>query len=175
MEILNPLVASAKEFAEKKHFGQIKPFGKMAYILHPEGVFKRIKLFSDDPILLAACFLHDTVEDSDTTYEELEKNFGVEVANIVKEVTNDPILKEQMGKAPYLVSIMNKMSDNALCIKFGDRLDNLSNIERTDLPFFYEYLKETKFIVSQLNRSYNAVQKGLLGLLEKEFAKLKTN
>lgn len=51
-----------------------------------------------DPVTLAAAYLHDTVEDTKTTFEELEREFGLEVAEIVRECTDDKTLPFEQRK-----------------------------------------------------------------------------
>ncbi len=56
----------------------------------------------DDPFVLAAALLHDTIEDTDTTYDELVEAFGKRVADIVAEVTDDKTLEKSERKQAQL-------------------------------------------------------------------------
>ncbi len=66
-------------------------FAGVAYILTEEA-----KIF--DPNVIKAALLHDTVEDTDTTFEEIELHFGEKVKNVVKEVTDDKSLPKLVRK-----------------------------------------------------------------------------
>ena len=80
------LIKRAYQYAEKKHFGQKRISGD-DYILHPLNVALILTDISADAPCMAAALLHDTIEDSDATKEEIEKLFGKEVALLVDGVT----------------------------------------------------------------------------------------
>ena len=93
----------ALEYATKKHEGKFrKGYDHKPYITHPIEVSKLVeKYMKDDPEMekyKVAALLHDTLEDTDATYEELEKLFGKDIADIVQEVTNNDDEKERLGK-----------------------------------------------------------------------------
>ncbi len=81
----------------------------------------------EDPNVLAAALLHDTVEDTDTTREELREEFGAVIDDLVAEVTDDktldsPVRKDaQVAHAPHL-------SDGAKVIKLADKISNVREI-----------------------------------------------
>ena len=80
------LIRRAYDYAEKKHFGQKRISGD-DYILHPLNVALILTEISADAPCMAAALLHDTIEDSDATKEEIEELFGSEVALLVDGVT----------------------------------------------------------------------------------------
>ena len=80
------LIRRAYAYAEEKHFGQKRISGD-DYILHPLNVAMILTDISADAKCLAAALLHDTIEDSDATKEEVEELFGSEVALLVDGVT----------------------------------------------------------------------------------------
>ncbi|KAL0487569.1 guanosine-3',5'-bis(diphosphate) 3'-pyrophosphohydrolase [Acrasis kona] len=75
-------------FAKEKHKGQTRSDGT-PYINHPSRVANTVKEFTDNEEVIAAGYLHDTLEDTETTYEEIENEFTPLVAKIVKELTSD--------------------------------------------------------------------------------------
>ncbi|MCL4140705.1 UNVERIFIED_CONTAM: hypothetical protein GTU68_037575 [Idotea baltica] len=85
-------------FAAIKHKNQTrKDQERTPYINHPIGVANLlVEGGISDLIVLQAAILHDTVEDTDTTFDELYLEFGEEVTSVVKEVTDDKLL--QNGK-----------------------------------------------------------------------------
>ena len=78
------------EFATKKHAGQFRADGKTPYIVHPikvAEIVRRVKQSADIDYIVAAALLHDTLEDTYTSYQELKDEFGEMVASMVMEVT----------------------------------------------------------------------------------------
>ncbi len=109
----------------------------------------------------AASLLHDTVEDVEwITYDIIKKEFGKEVADIVKELTSKDNILQLMGKQNYLLNKMVHMSNDALVIKLCDRLQNLSDHFSSSDKFRRKYYLETKYIMDALivNRNLNRPQ-----------------
>ena len=93
---MDPLevVMRAAYFATQKHSEQRrKNQANSPYINHPLEVANLLtEAGVDDPAIIAAALLHDTIEDTDTTYEELNERFGRRIADIVLECTDDKSL-----------------------------------------------------------------------------------
>jgi (p)ppGpp synthase/HD superfamily hydrolase len=123
------LMQKALAFAAEKHRAQERKGTGLPYIIHPMSVslFCNKYLGAIHVEVVVAALLHDTIEDTDTTYTELEDEFGPEVCFLVHELTSDKEMIAQMGKNPYLISKMCIMSDKALLIKLCDRLSNVSD------------------------------------------------
>ena len=66
----------ARDFAKEKHKGQVDDNGNNYYHAHLAQVVNILHNVTGDRFILSAAWLHDTIEDTDTTYEELEKEFG---------------------------------------------------------------------------------------------------
>ncbi len=150
----------ALKYATKKHEGQYrKDKQHKEYICHPIGVANLVKIYkgNSDNIdeLLAAAYLHDTLEDTNTTYDELVNEFGQKVASIVLELSNDDVLKNKIGKSKYLAVKMNNMTNDALDIKLCDRLNNISGLAITDNQFRDKYINETLYIIKYLMDNRN--------------------
>lgn len=79
--------------------------------------------------VIQAALLHDTVEDTDTTFEELEAMFGNKVARIVQEVTDDKTLPKQERKLQQ-VKHAHHCSHQAKLVKLADKLYNLRDLNR---------------------------------------------
>lgn len=123
------------EFAKKKHEGQFRADGVTPYINHPilvAEIVRKYKPSKNIDAILAAALLHDTLEDTYTSYRELVDNFGEMVASMVMEVTSASYMPHQVGKAEYLAKKMYAMSEYALVIKLADRLANI--IDSKSLP-----------------------------------------
>ncbi len=120
-------------FAAGKHRDQRrKDSQESPYINHTIEVAKLIVCTGrvSDPATLQAAVLHDTVEDTETTFEELEARFGAEVAGLVKEVTDEKGLRKERRKqlqiehAPHL-------SAKAKHIKIADKISNITAVTYT--------------------------------------------
>lgn len=123
-------------FAAKKHeFQRRKCAENPAYINHPIEVATLIQNVGKVNIkeILAAALLHDTVEDTDTTFDEIEENFGSLVRNIVEEVTDDKNLSKVERKKLQLQNAPKK-SYGAKLVKLGDMLHNLSSLINNSPP-----------------------------------------
>ena len=96
-----------------------------------------------DENIICAELLHDTIEDTDTTYEELVEEFNKTVADLVMEVTHEGS-KDDFGY--YFPRLKSK---DAILIKFADRLSNLSRMEEWDDTRQKQYLKRSKFWKSE--------------------------
>ena len=80
--------------------------------------------------VLQAALLHDTVEDTETTFEELEAKFGVEVTDIVREVTDDKSLPREERKRLQIVHAAGS-SRSARLVKLADKLYNLRDLTQS--------------------------------------------
>jgi len=122
------LLIKAVQFASEKHKGQTRKVSGLPYVIHPITVAflladnKESKRLEE---LMVACLLHDTLEDTDTTFEELASEFTPLVASLVHELTSDDDEIERIGKNEYLTKKMTGMSSYALVIKLADRLSNI--------------------------------------------------
>lgn len=83
-----------------------------------------------DPAVILAALLHDTVEDTDTTFDLLEAEFGKEVCDIVKELTDDKSLPKAERKRLQIERAANS-SYKAKLIKLADKLHNLRDLEKS--------------------------------------------
>ncbi len=80
-----------------------------------------------DPVLLTAALLHDTVEDTDTSYEELRARYGDDVCDVVAEVTDDKTLSKERRKE-LQVEHAPHLSARAKQLKLADKISNLRDI-----------------------------------------------
>ena len=124
------LLLAALKFAAAKHSRQRrKDLEATPYINHPievAEVISRIGGITELPTLLAA-ILHDTIEDTETTPQEIEDCFGQEVLLLVQEVTDDKSLPKQERKRLQVEHAPN-LSTHAKLIKIGDKICNVSEI-----------------------------------------------
>lgn len=126
------LIRKAYEYAAKKHFGQKRITGE-DYILHPLNVALILTEISADAPCMAAALLHDTIEDSDATKEEIEALFGPEVALLVDGVTKINKINfnsDSEASAAYQRKILVGLSEDVrvIIIKLADRLHNMRTL-----------------------------------------------
>jgi GTP diphosphokinase / guanosine-3',5'-bis(diphosphate) 3'-diphosphatase len=114
------LLIRALEFAAGKHRMQRrKDEDASPYINHPIALMKVLCIEAGvrDPTILSAAALHDTIEDTETMGQELESEFGSEIASIVSELTDDELLPKaewkrlQIEHAPHMDGALVKLAD----------------------------------------------------------------
>jgi guanosine-3',5'-bis(diphosphate) 3'-pyrophosphohydrolase len=127
------LICRAFRFAYELHQGQYRASGE-PYIAHPIAVAGLLKDLGGSGVMIAAGFLHDVVEDTDITVEEIESRFGVEVRRLVEGVTK--LSKFSFSsKTERLAENFRRMflamaSDiRVIVVKLADRLHNMRTLE----------------------------------------------
>ena len=132
------LEEKALEFASIKHEGQLDDQGRPYFFAHIIQVYGLLKDVTDDEEILCAGILHDTLEDTDTTYEELIREFNKEIADLVLELTFEG--NSEIGR--YFPKLH---SHKAIVVKFADRLSNL--VRMVDWPGDWQegYLENSVF------------------------------
>lgn len=120
----------AVRFAAYKHRDQRRK-GRDAspYVNHPIEVAELIARVAEveDPAVLVAAILHDTVEDTKTTFEEIETAFGADVRNLVAEMTDDKNLDKTVRKR-LQVEHARHLSEGAKLIKIADKICNVRDV-----------------------------------------------
>lgn len=135
---MSRLVEKAIVFATRKHEGQTYG-GGFPFIVHPQQTADIISRVTGDQKLIAAAWLHDTLEDTDTTYDELVGEFGQEVADLVLEVTHE-------GERDHIgFYFPNLKTQRGIMLKFADRLCNISHMEGWPARKKQHYLGKSKF------------------------------
>jgi (p)ppGpp synthase/HD superfamily hydrolase len=157
------LVSEAADLAARRHSGmQRKGRGNEPYINHLAEVANLLSIATEgaDAELVAAGWLHDTIEDTETTHRELAEKFGERVAAFVVEVTDDMALPKDERRRRQVVEAPKK-SPGAKLIKIADKISNIrarilprpNQDERDDL---IDYLAWAEKVV-QGCRGINAV------------------
>lgn len=119
------IVTRARIFAETAHAGQVrKGKSQEPYIFHLQEVAVLVAQYGGDAATQAAAWLHDTVEDCNTTDADLRAAFGARVADIVCELTDDKSQCKAARKAQQIASAPHKPADAAL-IKCCDKISNV--------------------------------------------------
>lgn len=129
------LIVKAASFAAEKHREQRRKNGDIPYINHPLGVALNLTELGGvrDGAVLAAAILHDTIEDTDASHDELVREFGEKVATIVGEVTDDKSLPKVERKR-LQIEHARTMSSEARLVKLADKLYNLRDLATAPPP-----------------------------------------
>ena len=151
------LVLSAASFAAHKHRDQRrKDRAASPYINHPIALSNVLANEGgvENSTVLSAALLHDTIEDTDTSYEELVAEFGEAIASVVLEVTDDKLLAKQERKR-LQVEHAASISNEAKLVKLADKICNLRDITSSppadwSLERKREYFDWAKQVVDQL-------------------------
>src|SRR5690242_856658 len=154
LAMLSPirLISEAAELAAQRHNGMArKGRGSEPYINHLAEVANLLSTATDgaDAELVAAGWLHDTIEDTETTREELAGRFSERVASLVEECTDDMALPKAERRRLQIVHAPQK-SPGAKLIKIADKISNIgarihpdpSAEEREDLADYTEWAEQ---------------------------------
>jgi len=153
-------ILNAINFAVLKHHGQVrKDECASPYITHPLSVAREIYTtgkLTDQNLLLAA-ILHDTLEDTHTSAEEIEASFGNDVLTIVFEVTDDKSLDKALRKRLQVMHAA-ELSYPARVLKLADKLVNCRDILHTppkkwSLKRRQDYLQWAADVIAQIRHT----------------------
>ena len=125
-----PLIISALAFASHAHRDQRRKGAEASpYISHPISLVRILVVEGgiEDPVVIAAALLHDTIEDCNVTRVELAAQFGTEVADVVVEVTDDKSLPKARRKE-LQVKHAAHISARAKLVKLADKIANVRDI-----------------------------------------------
>lgn len=146
------MIRKAYEYANSKHFNQKRIIGD-DYIQHPLNVALILTNINSDYKAICAALLHDTIEDSDGTYEEISKLFDKEVANLVECVTKINRISftsesEQMAANQRKILVGLAEDVRVIIIKLADRLHNMRTLYVMPLEKQKKKAKETLEILT---------------------------
>jgi len=146
----------AAAFAAEKHSKQRRKDEEASpYINHPiQLAYILVQADVEDPVVLASALLHDTIEDTNTTHDEIEIVFGHEIANIVAECSDDKTL-DKLERKQAQVDKAAHVSERAKLVKLADKIANVSDIDGAppagwSLERKREYYDWAKRVVDQM-------------------------
>ena len=129
------LLDRAIVFAVRAHAGTERRGKGFPYIVHPMEAVEIVATMTSDQELLAAAVLHDTVEDTDTTVEQIRTEFGDRIASLVaseSDIVVDGVSEEDSWHARKQAAIdrLARASHDAKIVALGDKLSNMRAIAR---------------------------------------------
>lgn len=151
---MTELEKKALEFAKKAHKGQFRKYTGEPYIVHPVEVANLVRGYATTchESMYCAALLHDTVEDTDVTIEDIRRDFGDIVAIFVAGLTD--ISKPEDGNRATRKEIDRQHLAGSLppiqTIKLADLISNSKSISQHDPDFAKVYMKEKKLLLEVL-------------------------
>jgi (p)ppGpp synthase/HD superfamily hydrolase len=161
VKVMTPQFLQALSFAAHKHRDQRrKDTLQTPYINHPIAVANILLNeagITDESVLIAA-LLHDTVEDTQTTFAEIEQHFGAVIRSVVAEVTDDKSLPKAARKQRQIEHAAG-LSDRARLVKLADKTANLRDITAATpagwpISRLDEYLEWGKAVIQRLRGTH---------------------
>jgi (p)ppGpp synthase/HD superfamily hydrolase len=151
---VDSLVQRAKDYAAEAHEGQERKYTGVPYIIHPIEVMGIVMSVEHDDAMLAAALLHDVVEDTDVTIEEVEAEFGTDVAGLVSDLTDVSNPEDGNRKLRKALDREHsaKSSARAQTIKLADLISNSMDIVKHDPTFAKLYMQEKLLLLGVLTR-----------------------
>jgi len=156
-------IQQAVGFATCAHRHQKRKYTGEPYINHCIAVARLVAASGAPVPCIIGAILHDTIEDTEVTFEDVLNQFGAHVAGLVMEVTspNGEGLSRQ-GRHALTIAHLGKVSAAAATIKLADIIDNTSNIHERDAEFALTYLPEKWDVLDVLRHGNEELHKRAL-------------
>ena len=123
----------SKKYAIKQHKGQYRKNNKTPYWHHLQDVVKNLEMMGiKDESILCSGWLHDSIEDTSSDFDDVSKNFGKKIAQIVSDLTKETRLPKNQQEKNYLMQLSTS-SWQAKVVKFADILANISDLKNSEL------------------------------------------
>ena len=173
MEDTTDIILGAKKFAQEKHKNQKRKDGVTPYSDHLEGVVNRLKnLGVTDKDVLCAAWLHDIIEDTDVTFDQINERFGREVAVIVLSLSKDQNIPKKDREMRYINQLKNTSFQTKI-IKLCDISANLKDLANAPISKTQKnkqikknlhYLRIIKNDISENKSKYTKIQEIIDGI-----------
>lgn len=166
-------VTEAVHFAALKHKDQRRKYTDDPYINHPIEVAKIVSEVKHTDEMLCAAYLHDTIEDTDTTYNEILKTFGLTVATYVLGLTDISKLTDgnRATRKKMDREHLSEQYAEVQTIKLADLISNTTDILKHDIKFAKTYLKEAQKLYKALDKGDTNLRYRLLVILNNSESK----
>ncbi len=151
---MSELEARARAFATEAHgaIDQRRKYTGEPYIVHPIAVAELVRSVPHTPEMIAAALLHDVVEDTPVTIEEIEREFGAVVAELVGWLTDVSRPSDGNRRVRKHLDLLHtaKAPPDAKTIKLADLIDNTLTIAKHDRSFWPLYRREKEALLQVL-------------------------
>ncbi len=168
------LVSRAEQFATEAHarVGQVRKYTGEPYIEHPRAVVAIVRSVPHDEAMLAAAWLHDTVEDTGATFDDIESVFGQDVAMLVADLTDisTPSDGNRRSRKALDRAHTAKASPRAKTIKLADLINNSTSIIERDPEFAKVYLGEKQALLEVLREGDPLLWDIAAGIVSKQLS-----
>jgi len=169
----NDVVFAAASFAARAHRHQLRKDGETPYFSHPVRVCLVVRqVFGfDDPRMLAAALLHDTIEDTTTDFDDLAKHFGPDVARWVASLSKDSRLPENERETAYR-DALRSADWQVKAIKLADMYDNMGDSANLDAKGRRKTAKKVRNYLAALRTGLPPEAKKALRMVEARLEEL---
>ena len=175
---MSDVVAKAAEYARVAHesIDQRRKYTNDPYIVHPKSVAGIVATVTDDPATIAAAWLHDVVEDTPITLEQLAEEFGADIAGLVSDLTNASTNRDGNRQQRKAIDCQHtaQADPRAKTVKLADLIDNLSDLSTADPGFARLYLGEKRLQLKVLTEGNSELFQRVQGIIENELQVLAT-
>ena len=151
---MTDLLNRARDYASYAHarINHKRKYTGQPYQVHLKSVVRILRQVTENPQVLAAAWLHDTVEDTEATHHQIEEQFGKQVAALVYQLTD--ISRPGDGNRAYRKALdrahLAQASEEAMTIKLADIIDNTRDICKHDEKFARVYVNEVGALLDVL-------------------------
>ncbi len=161
------LINFAYKFAKEAHGEQKRKYTGEPYINHPVAVAKIVTIVTDDCEIICAALLHDVIEDTEVTYEEIKSEFWHSIADLVLAVSDVSVPEDGNRSVRKAIDRdhLSKASNRAKTIKLADLIDNSSSITRYDPGFARVYMNEKAALLDVLKEGDHTLYKQALKIV----------
>lgn len=166
--VQSPLVSKALAFAAAAHgsINHVRKYTGEPYIQHPLEVMEIVSGVPHTDEMLAAALLHDTIEDTPTTREDIELEFGHKVAVLVMELTDQCHEGNRATRKAAEAARLATISPDAQTVKLADFISNTRSIVQHDPGFAKIYLREKSQVLAVMRSGDASLFEQAVCLLE---------
>jgi guanosine-3',5'-bis(diphosphate) 3'-pyrophosphohydrolase len=161
------LLEKVKDFADKAHGTQIRKYSKEKYIKHPERVMNLCREYTEDIAILSAALLHDVLEDTSTSEDQIKEFLGGVMSKeeaertlmLVVELTDiytniDYPGSNRKKRKNKEADRLGNIHPDAQTIKYADTMDNAVDIVQNDRDFAKVFIKECQNLLAKMDNGH---------------------
>jgi (p)ppGpp synthase/HD superfamily hydrolase len=171
---MTSLIEKARDFAHAAHdaVGQERAYTGEPYWRHVDAVAELVASVTDDEITIAAAYLHDTVEDTPTTFDDIAEHFGSDVATVVVYLTDISTPKDgNRATRKAIDRAHNARGDSRVhTVKLADLIDNAESIAERDPHFAAVYMEEKRLLLDVLGDGHPELLARARAIIDRWFA-----